>query len=213
MEKVFWQDKWDKNELGFHRGSVNPLLEQNIQHLALNSSARIFIPLCGKTLDISWLLSKGYAVVGAEMVEIAVMQLFNELGVTPQITHLGKLKRYSAEKLDIFVGDIFDLSKQEIGKVDAIYDRAALVALPVELRKQYSAHLIHITQHAPQLLISFVYEQAMMSGPPFSVDDEEVHSHYAGFYTLKQTNSAKVTEPVKGHDQILENVWILESNT
>ena len=104
--------------------------------------------MCCKTRDIAWLLTNGYCVAGAELSKIAIVQLFAELGVEPKISSVGKLEHYSATNIDIFVGDIFDLSSNLLGPVDAIYDRPALVALPLEMRKQYTKHLMQITNNA-----------------------------------------------------------------
>lgn len=92
-----------------------------------------------------WLLSNGYRVIGAELVESAIEQLFAELAITPTISFVGDIKHYNAPNIDIFVGDIFELSSKILGPVDAIYDRAALIALPDETRTRYAAHLMAIT--------------------------------------------------------------------
>src|SRR5262249_2938954 len=160
----------------------NPLLVKYFNELSLAKCSRIFVPLCGKTLDISWLLSKGYPVAGAELSQIAIEQLFMELGMQPEISTVGGVEQWSSNNLDIFVGDIFALSRKMLGPVDAVYDRAALVAFPEEMRKRYTAHLTEITGKAPQLLISYDYDQSKMDGPPFSVSNEEVERHYAGNY-------------------------------
>ena len=169
MEADFWQSKWQSNQLGFHKSEANPLLVKHCQALSLKKGDCVFLPLCGKTLDIAWLLAQGYRVAGAELVEMAIAQLFTELEITPTISNLGDVKQYSAENIDIFVGDIFQVSGQMLGAVNAIYDRAALVALPGEMRDRYSAHLIDITDTAPQLLISYNYDQTAMDGPPFAI--------------------------------------------
>ena len=58
---------------------------------------------------------------GAELSALAIQQLFEELEVVPSISELGDLKRYSAPDLDIYVGDIFALSRQMLGPVDAVF--------------------------------------------------------------------------------------------
>jgi thiopurine S-methyltransferase len=210
MDATFWLQKWQTNDIAFHERETNPALMKYSGKLLLKKDARIFLPLCGKTLDIAWLLSQGYRVAGAELVELAIEQLFAELDVKPKISDLGLLKRYSAENIDIFVGDIFNLSKKMLGPVDAIYDRAAMVALPTGLRQRYSAHLRDITNHAPQLLLTFVYDQHVMEGPPFSVSNEEVEAHYKNNYTLTLLESTNVPGGLKGKCPAKENVWLLE---
>lgn len=209
MEASFWHERWESNQIGFHGSTENPLLVKHFQSLALNEGNRVFLPLCGKTRDIAWLLSQGYAVAGAELSEIAITQLFEELQLTPRVTDLDKQKLYQAENIDIFVGDIFNLSTDRLGDVHAIYDRAALVALPEALRKQYTQHLRKITQQAQQLLICFEYDQSKIDGPPFSVVENEVHQHYSDNYTLKLLEKGTVSGGLRGKHEALEKVWHL----
>jgi thiopurine S-methyltransferase len=209
MHVDFWHQKWQKNEIGFHLPEANPLLRTHIPSLNLNQGSRVFLPLCGKTLDIAWLLAQGYRVVGAELSEIAIQALFKSLGVIPTITQLGEVTHYSALNLDMFVGDIFHLSPEMLGEVDAVYDRAALVALPADMRKAYAAHLIALTCVAPQLLICFEYDQALHAGPPFSIDVDEVKQHYEVRYDLTLLASVDVVGGLKGKCSATEHVWHL----
>lgn len=205
MEANFWINKWETNQIGFHLSAANPLLVKYFNKLVLPKGARIFLPLCGKTLDIAWLLSQGYQVVGAELVEMAIIQLFDELGVKPEIKEVGKLKLYTAPHLTIFVGDIFDIDQRMLGEIAAVYDRAALVALPKEMRKKYTSHLKMITNNAPQLLITFEYDQSLFSGPPFSVDSQEVKNHYSKVELLE---SQDLKEGVRGNPA-KECIWFI----
>lgn len=209
MDTNFWQQKWEANEIAFHRSETHPLLEKYFNELSLTEQSRIFLPLCGKTLDIAWLLSKGYRVAGAELSKIAIDQLFIDLQIEPKITRVGEVDHYSAKDIDIFVGNIFDLSGEMLGHVDAIYDRAALVALPEEMRHKYSAHLMEITKRAPQLLICFDYDQSLMDGPPFSVSNEEVAEHYKDKYQLTLLASLDMPDGLKGVSA-KEIVWLLK---
>ncbi|MCG6192864.1 thiopurine S-methyltransferase [Leptospira sp. FAT2] len=211
MEANFWHQRWGKNEIAFHEKEANPLLVEHFEKLSLPEGARIFVPLCGKTLDISWLLSKGYRVAGIELSKIAIDQLFSQLGLIPKITKMGALEHYSADNIDIFVGDVFLLSKKWLGSVQAIYDRAALVALPEEMRNRYTNHIFDLTDSAPQLLICYEYDQNSMEGPPFSISNEEVNRHYNEKYDLNLIVSKEVIGGLKGKCQAIENVWLLQT--
>lgn len=211
MDANFWHNKWEKNEIAFHQNEANPLLVKYCAELPLRKGSRVFLPLCGKTLDMPWLLSRGFCVAGAELSKLAVEQLFAGLGVEPKISSAGKLERYSAQHIDIYVGDIFDLTGDTLGVVDAIYDRAALVALPQTMRNRYTAHLTAITNKAPQLLITFEYDQSLMEGPPFSVSSEEVNQHYRGCYDVAPLASVDVPGGLKGQCVAKENVWLLKN--
>jgi len=212
MDASFWQERWQRNEIAFHQSKPNTLLVKYLGDLALPRGSRVFVPLCGKTLDILWLLSQSYRVAGAELSKIAVMQLFAELGVKPGIETVGKMSRYSAPNVDIFLGDIFNLSKIDLGCVDATYDRAALVALPEPMRPRYTAHLMDITDRAPQFLITYTYDQLLADGPPFSVSNQEVARHYQGSYDLKLIASVDVAGGLKGKCAATENAWLLKKD-
>jgi thiopurine S-methyltransferase len=210
MEASFWHQKWERGEIPFHESEANPFLVAHFEKLKLAKGCRVFLPLCGKTRDISWLLGCGYRVAGAELSELAVNELFKELGLEPQLLQAGELVRYSAKDIDIFVGDIFDVSAEYLGPISAIYDRAALVALPSSIRERYTTHLMNITGTAPQLLICFEYDQRLMDGPPFSVTENEVMQHYGAMYQLKSVESKSVAGGLKGKVASTETVWLLQ---
>lgn len=211
MDASFWHQKWERGEIGFHESQTNLYLLAHIDKLNLATGARLFLPLCGKTLDIAWLLGRGYRIAGAELSALAIDELFKGLGLQPNIVTNGALTHYSAHNIDIFVGDIFSLSHDQLGAIDAIYDRAALVALPEALRKRYTTHLMQLCAHAPQLLICFVYDQSLLAGPPFSVGDDEVNRHYAAHYDLALLARVEMPEKFKGKAATWEHIWLLQN--
>lgn len=210
MDANFWIQKWEKNEIAFHEGDANPLLVKHFKELSLVKASCVFVPLCGKTLDIAWLLAHGFRVAGAELSELAIKQLFAELKIRPSIINAAGMSRYSAQNIDVFAGNIFDLTQEALGPVDAVYDRAALVALPDDMRPHYARHLAAVTIQAPQLVISYVYDQKQMDGPPFSVTDAEVRRHYGEMYDARLLESVHVAGGLKGKCAATENVWLLK---
>jgi len=211
MEASFWHNKWQRGEIAFHQSQANPMLVAHVDQLSLVQGNRVFLSLCGKTLDIAWLLARGFQVVGAELSEIAIKELFESLGVQPNITKVGALLHYSAENIDIYVGDIFELTAETLGAVDAIYDRAAIVALPAEIRTRYAAHLISITHAVRQLVITYEYDQSLVDGPPFSVSEAELKQHYGAAYTLAALETRAVEGGMKGKTTATETAWLLKA--
>ncbi|MCB1309141.1 MAG: thiopurine S-methyltransferase [Leptospiraceae bacterium] len=209
MDREFWLQRWQERRIGFHTGEPNPLLIRNFPRLKLPEDSRVFVPLCGKTVDINWLLMNACRVVGVELAEQAVRELFDELNLKPEISTVADLHKYSAADIDIFTGDIFHLTPDMLGSVDAIYDRAALVALPDGMRARYAQHLVHITGNAPQLLITFEYDQNRQQGPPFSVSAGQVREFYASQYTIELCESLEVPGGLKGVCPAKEFVWRL----
>lgn len=210
MDHAFWLQRWQENKTAFHEGSVNALLSQAFHRLALAPGDRVFVPLCGKSVDLAWLAAQGCRVVGAELSRSAVEAVFADMGVAPEISEMGKLILFRADGIEVFVGDIFDLSAKVLGPVDAIYDRAALVALPEAMRVSYAAHLAAITNTARQLLITFDYDQAQMDGPPFSVDGAEVTALYGTRYRTEIAAAKPITGSLADRCSGTEYAWLLE---
>ncbi|WP_416879479.1 thiopurine S-methyltransferase [Litorimonas sp.] len=209
MEPEFWNKKWSNREIAFHTANVHPYLAGQLSTLALSEGARIFLPLCGKTLDIHWLLKQDFQVVGVELVETAVQELFEELDLSPHIIKRGSLKLYRANNIDIYVGDIFDLDVAEVSKIDAVYDRAALVALPEKMRKNYADQVMRLSGSAPQLLITFEYNQAEMEGPPFSIKRQALNRLYGATYEIERLTGRKYEGFEKMCSAVSEVVWCL----
>ena len=210
MDAEFWHARWRENQIGFHEPDGNAFLVRHLAALGLAPGARVFVPLSGKTRDIPWLLSRGHPVVAAELSRIAVEQLFEEMAVTPKVSDAGALTRFAADGLDVFVGDVFALDAATAGPIDAVYDRAALVALPREMREAYSAHVAALAGAAPQLMVAFDYAPGLIEGPPFSVDADEVARVHAEAYRLTQLERREVPGGLKGASPVFETVWRLD---
>ncbi len=209
MEAEFWINRWAQQEIGFHRDAANVQLTNHIASLGLKPGSRVLVPLCGKSLDIGWLLTQGFAVCGVELSEQAVSELFAELNRQPELKADGALMHYRAGQLEVFQGDIFALTKVQLGAVDAVYDRAALVALPKPMRDAYTAHLQALTGKAPQLVNLYEYRQEQYEGPPFSVDDSELIGHYGAAYRLELLFSEFQMQGLKEQVNRTEKTWLL----
>lgn len=209
MDAVFWHTKWEQNQIGFHSPVPHPFLVSYFARLNLKPGAHVLVPLCGKTLDIHWLLAAGCRVTGIELSPVAVEALFQDLGLVPQIETVPNAICYTAGTLRVFVGDIFECTPQSIGRVDAVYDRAALIALPEAVRASYAQHLICLAQNAPQLLTCVEYDQSKRAGPPFAVLAHEVSALYGAAYRVAELEKTLLPEGIKGLCPAYETVWYL----
>lgn len=215
MDASFWDNRWQNNLIGFHLKEVNPYLKEYWASLNLKQGARVFVPLCGKSLDLIWLADQGYDVVGIELSRLAVEAFFSENDLNVKRTQIAELEYWQSEKISLFCGDFFSLNTKILGHVDAIYDRAALIALPLVMRQEYAAKLIELGQTAPNLLVTLEYEQSKMHGPPFSVSESEVQSLYQANYFVKQLSAQNVLSDninfrEKGLDFLNECIYKLE---
>jgi thiopurine S-methyltransferase len=186
MKKEFWLERWERGEIGFHQDEINPYLRQFWKELPASGRGEVFVPLCGKSQDMVWLRQQGDTVLGVELSSIAVQDFFKENKKSPTHTKSGKFETCEADGIRILCGDFFDLSKQDLANVSAVYDRASLVALPPDMRESYARHLVEILPPATQiLLVTFDYPQAEMQGPPFAVSVSEVEALYGKYAEIR----------------------------
>jgi thiopurine S-methyltransferase len=186
LEPHFWHARWRSGQIGFHQSAVDRHLERHWPDLGLASHSRVFVPLCGKSLDLLWLLEQGYSVAGVELSAVALESLCMEHGIPARRRMLDRFDVYEAAGLELYRGDFYDLSRELLGPFAAVYDRAALISWKPELRARYVAHMTALTSPGTQtLLITMEYPQTQMSGPPFSVATEEVERLYARDHAIQ----------------------------
>ena len=179
MRKEFWLERWARKEIGFHEEKVNAYLIEFWHSLNVDQGAGVFIPLCGKSLDMQWLREQGHMILGVELSSAAVQSFFQEQSYILNQNRQGKFDHYSANDIHILCGDFFDLNQKDLASIKAVYDRASLVALPPEMRERYVSHLVSILTPGVRIfLVTFDYMQAEMQGPPFAVSTAEVQSLY-----------------------------------
>jgi thiopurine S-methyltransferase len=213
MDQEFWQKKWASNVIGFHLPDTNPVLSEFWKALNPTREQTVFVPLCGKSMDLDWLAERHNSVSGVELSQIAVRAFFAERLYTPTVTTLSStLELYDFDEFTIFAGDYFTAP---IEATDLIYDRAALVALPKEMRSEYVQVLrSRLKEGGRILLVTLDYDQNEMSGPPFSVPEDEVRSLFSGMIITKlQRDEADADHPriKKGLTRFAEEVWLIKS--
>jgi thiopurine S-methyltransferase len=218
MEKDFWHERWERQEIGFHQNETNPFLAQHWQELRLAPGTKVFVPLCGKSLDMLWLRGHGHAVLGVELSAIAAQAFFRENGCLPRRATSGNFESYEADDIRILCGDFFELGKDDLKGVSAVYDRASMVALPPGMRERYVRHLLGILPPATKmLLLTFDYPQREMPGPPFAVSAEEVESLYKGRADIRllaqhDTLDLNARFRERGLTQLRESIFLLVLN-
>lgn len=212
MEHNYWLSRWQKGEIGFDQEQVNKHLINYWSELDVAQGANVFVPLCGKSIDVHWLWHQGFDVMGAELSETAVQQLFAALDLKPKVTQLDSHKCYHAERLTIYVGDIFQLPPEPFSACQGIYDRGALVALNYDLRTRYASLLRSLCPQAKHLLVTVQYAQPEPNSTPQSISAEEVNRLYGAHYAINQLVELQMPEGIKGITPASNAVWLVASN-
>ena len=197
MDHDFWHQRWQNNQIGFHLDRVNPWLQQFLPKLDLQRGQQIFLPLCGKSKDILWLHEQSYRVLGIDISPIAIQSFFSENRLIPETTARGHFTVWCSGNIELLCGDFFSLTSADLADVAGVYDRAASIAFPPDLRKRYAERLAQrLPDGARTLLITLEYFQDQMQGPPFSVEESEVHALYG---------PANIVRLLYGHDVLAAN--------
>ncbi|MBP6019142.1 MAG: thiopurine S-methyltransferase [Burkholderiaceae bacterium] len=180
MEGDFWLERWREGQTFFHQQRVTPLLQKFWPALDVPADSQVLVPLCGKSLDMLWLAQQGYRVLGIELSPLAVQQFFDENQIQATIHDSALGQHYVSGNIEIICGDIFNLDATTLAACVGVYDRAALIALPTEMRARYVQHVYsQLADNYQGLLLTLEYDQNLMAGPPFSVDEAQVQSLFS----------------------------------
>lgn len=213
MDIDFWQQRWSKNQTGFHLPEVNSCITRFWAELEVNMPSTVLVPLCGKTLDMVWLASQGYSVLGVECSHKAIAEFYSEQKLTAVIAKHRNFTLHHHAQVSLLEGDFFKLDNVILQNVSAVYDRASLIALPDHLRSHYVDLLTAaLPEHASILLITLEYQQAVMQGPPFSVSHNEVRRLYQESFDISLLHERNIINESpgfsqKGLDILLECVY------
>ena len=180
MNPEFWLQRWRDQRIGFHRAGTLPLLEKHWPTLALPIDSRVLVPLAGKSLDMLWLAAQGYRVLGVELSPLAVQQFLRENALDATRHDSAQGQHYVADRIEMICGNVFTLDDATLATCSGVYDRAAVIALPPPMRKRYARELYaRLPSGCRGLMITLQYPQQEMDGPPFSVDESDVHALFA----------------------------------
>ncbi|HIJ26606.1 MAG: thiopurine S-methyltransferase [Gammaproteobacteria bacterium] len=215
MEADHWHQRWQEGRIGFHQGKPNIWLLKFYSELELTPGEPLLLPLCGKSVDLVWLAEQGHPVIGVELSDIAIRDFFKEQQLSASEHSQTHFKQWQSGPLTLLEGDFFDLSHQDLGNCRVLFDRAALVALPAEMRQRYAAHTARLlTAGSRILLVTTDYPQHEKSPPPFAVSDEEVRTLYGEHFTIELLHSENLSngqDPLskRGVTSLVERIYKL----
>ena len=195
VDNKHWLDRWQEDRIGFHEANVNRHLQNWFPRLAPAPGSGIFLPLCGKAIDIHWIARQGFEVVGIELSSIAIEAFFAENSLDFERVETDRFAEYKSENITLLQGDFFDLKHDNLSNCQLVYDRAALIALERHDRPRYYDHMLSILPAScDMLLISLEYDQTEMQGPPFSVPTEEIIQRYRDTFSIHTLETSNIID-------------------
>ncbi len=217
MRANFWIKAWGEGNIGFHQADIHAALEKYWPEQEAGTT--VLVPLCGKSRDLIWLEEQGLDVVGVEFVESAVLDFFreSELSWKETVQYGHRCYRACERNIQVYVTDFIQFANDYDGQpLATLYDRAALVALPEDMRAPYVTacrKLLATSFHG--LLISLEYDINAMEGPPFSVTCEEVGRLWDAQLDLVEQVDMLSSMPraiASGVQSLYEYLWVFRQS-
>lgn len=215
MDENFWHQRWRDNDIPFHEGRVNGYLKAYFERLGLQADETVFVPLCGKALDMVWIRQQGQAIVGVELSAIAVRDFFSENGIEYAVEKSRAFERFSGDGVELLCGDFFDMTPSDFEGVRGVYDRASYCALDTDGRKRYARFLCDmLPRGAGILLLSLEYPPSIMDGPPYAVGEAEVCRCFEARYDVAHLETRDIIDKqpyfqAKGLPSLLAHAFLL----
>ncbi|KGJ95764.1 thiopurine S-methyltransferase [Thalassotalea sp. ND16A] len=215
MKQQFWLDCWKNTRLGFHQDELQPLMVEHFPNLVKASDNRIFVPLCGKTADMLFFAER-FKVIGNELSGIACHDFFADNKLVAKVKKSNGFSIFAQGNIELHQGDFFALDGKQFQPFDWIYDRAAIIAFPEDMRNEYVQQLKNFMTAATRIfLLTLEFPEDEMQGPPFSVKEDEVRQLFKGYKVIKQAERdltgqkfARLTLPLSS---IQETLYIISS--
>ena len=221
--KKYWRAVVDahKPHLDLAAGNDNPLADKQahdgqIEDSQANkaSGTNVFVPLCGKSLDLLWLADCGHHVYGVELSEIAVESLFTENDLVFERTSEDLFTKYSGEhcgkNITIWCGDYFSLTPSMLPTIHLFYDRAAFIALSPQTRSDYLDALARLLgTNAFGLMVTLEYVDGLITPPPHSITPPKVKNICSANFlveTLGRGDSEVKGKPCTEHALLMQTI-------
>ena len=236
-----WRNRWEgaangTQTLGWHipepHHNLVKFLDQLLPGDREPTQTNVLFPLSGKSVDLAFLASVGYRVVGVEAVPLANTALLAGFGdeAPPRPLKSADFVVRSAlspeyDNITVVEGDFcaYDAAanEQAVGRAhDAAFDRGALVAVRPEDREAYARALTSVLAPGARVLLVAVEHDPFSGGslgPPFEVTAADVRSLYGAAFEIRELSRENrlSVEPqlrARGCTRFEEVVYLLVKN-
>ncbi|WP_158538099.1 MULTISPECIES: thiopurine S-methyltransferase [Corallincola] len=185
MSNLLWKEKWKRNDIGFHQAVSHHLLRRFLSQLNLPANEKILVPLCGKSHDMDLLADLGYRVMGVELSRIAIKAYFESRQVKPSREKRGRFIIWRASNIEIWCGDVFDLTANDLHGIRTLYDCTSLTAFAAELRPRYIEHFQQTLAQPTQILLMTTESADEAVSNSALMVDAEIAALYQAHYQVE----------------------------
>ncbi|XP_071963090.1 thiopurine S-methyltransferase-like isoform X2 [Antedon mediterranea] len=183
LSTEYWMSSWKAGDIVFHNDFIYPMLQKHAEKLFDNqSNCRVFVPLCGKSLDMKWFADLGHSVVGVDVSEVGILSFFEDQGieyVKESVPEIQGATRYKSKdgKITIYKANLFSMKKDIIGDFDCIWDNGSLVAINKQDRQKYVSTLTSLMADSCRYLLIALDFDPIKSEPTCTLEKLDASSY------------------------------------
>lgn len=219
MNKTYWLNRWETGNIRFNQPTPHRFLIKHYQSLGLHPHEQVFVPLCGKSIDMIWIMAQDQRVIGVEISPIAILDFLKENKLDAVEFKDGAFQVYQNASFTLYNGDLFNLTAKHLSEIKAVYDRGSLTAMPPNtLRSQYVDWVKNtIPENCKILLVVLEHGAPDVMEPPFSTTLEEVNLCFANQFSVTQLEREYIAEipahwEARGVHDLYECAYLLQKN-
>ncbi|CAK8673561.1 unnamed protein product [Clavelina lepadiformis] len=198
LNEEYWKKIWENGQIhDFHHANVHEHLIKYKDHF-LHQNCRVFIPLCGKSVDLNYLAECGHEVVGCELSETAILQFFQEHSMTFKQSQYPKAPfevfKAADKNITIYKGDFLKLNSSVIGKFDAVWDQGAFIAIHPSQRLKYTDIMKDLISLDGKYLLFSLQFDGVNSATPYSVTEMDMEETFGRYFDVSTLETYQKTE-------------------
>lgn len=201
MTVGMWKECWNTPNVEFHNPQLNELFVKYHQRMLTRPGMRIFVPLCGKAVEMKWLVDHGHKVVGLEAAPVPCKAFFEENGIPYNVKEMKGIHGEKYESLDhnivIYSCDFFLFTADICGEFDGIWDSGGLNSMDVEDREAYIRRIRTLMGKGCVNLTEFVNFDKSMVDITWSMTKEELQKVFGEGFIVEDLNEMAAPQRLK----------------
>merc|ERR1712032_697639 len=189
MDNQAWNARWENNTASWHADEARTEILNLMKSNVTDFKGKVFVPLCGASLDMVWLAEQGLQVVGVEVSRLAIDKFFQEIYIKDDYDIISFNETstiiHKAGNITIYEADLYNCQElMSEPAFDLIFDRASLIAINWEDREKYINLMLKLLGDKISKLSYFLqgmdYNKGEHLGPPHIFNEASCQHYFGG---------------------------------
>ena len=150
------------------------------------SGRNVVVPNCGRSVDMIYLAQHAARVTGTGCTPMQIEQFQEENCLYMEFD--GAAWRF--DSLSLSPVPLCNLPDAQLGTVDIVYDRSAMISTAPDMRGDYLSRIDRLTRPGGRIYLMTVEFSTQRSEGPYSISAAEVETLFGDRYTVKHLEEA-----------------------